>query len=398
MPSVSRAAFAAGMLTVLHTPTLVQICLPHLRHNAQLLQQRLGPATLMAVVKADAYGHGLVPVARTLQDVGVRHFAVARVAEALALREAGVEAPILVLGVAFPEDLPVCAAQQLDVTVASPAVAEAVCTAAPRLGLLRVHVKVDTGMGRLGLWPSEVPSIVRQLAQTPAVHLVGLWTHLATADDPQDTFLYQQLERFEQLCRQFGDDFEAIHIANSSALLRLPETYWHSPRQQARVGAALYGYTSHPQLLRHVGLRPVMRMVSRVVQVRTVPPGTTISYGRTWAAPDWRRIAVVGAGYGDGVPRRLSNRGRVGIRGQQFPIVGAVCMDLLMVDLGAPDAAPDVQEGEETVLFGEGGPSIMEVAAWADTIPYELSCGVARRVPRCYQETLPSAEPCMENI
>jgi alanine racemase len=383
---------------VLHTPTLVQISLPHLRHNVRWLQQRLGPATLMAVVKADAYGHGLVPIARTLQGVGVRHFAVARVAEALMLREAGLEASILVLGVVFPEDLPVCVAQQLDVAVSSLATAEAVCTAAQRWGTLRVHVKVDTGMGRLGLWPDEAPQLVRRLAQTSRIQLGGLWTHLSTADDPQDTFMYQQLERFEQLCRQLGDDFETIHVANSSALIRLPQTYWYSPRQQARVGAALYGYTSHPELLRQADLRPVMRMVSRVVQVRTVPPGTTISYGRTWTAPDWRRIAVVGAGYGDGIPRRLSNRGRVGIRGQQFPIVGTVCMDLLMVDLGSPDAACDVQEGEEAVLFGEGGPSILEVAAWADTIPYELSCGVARRVPRCYQEMLPSPEYCVENI
>ncbi|ACY47888.1 alanine racemase [Rhodothermus marinus] len=379
-------------------PAFVEIHLGHLRHNLEQVRRRLGPAEPIAVVKADAYGHGLVPVARTLQEAGIRHFAVARLSEAVELREAGITGSILLLGAAFPEDLAACVAHEVEVTVSSPLLAEAVCAAAPRYGPLRVHVKVDTGMGRLGIWPEEAPEIIRRLEQTPGVTLVGLCTHLATAEQPGDPFVQEQLERFEQLWRQVGDAFAVRHVANSGALFTLPSSYWSDSRQQARIGAALYGYLPRPELPGADELRPVMRFVACIVQVRTVPPGTTISYGRTWTAPGWRRIAVVGAGYGDGIPRRLSNRGQVGLHGHRFPIVGAVCMDMTMIDLGDPETAPDVQEGEPVVFFGEGGPSIAEVARWAETIPYELSCAAARRVPRRYQEQRQSVSSSVENF
>ncbi len=368
-------------------PAFVEIHLGHLRHNLEQVRRRLRSAELIAVVKEDAYGHGLVPVARTLQEAGVRHFAVVRLAEAVALREAGITGSILLLGAAFSEELAICVAHDIDVTVSSPVLAEAVCATAQRHGPLRVHVKVDTGMGRLGLWPEEAPAIIHRLEQTPGITLVGLCTHLATADRPGDPFMQEQLERFERLWRQVGDAFAVRHVANSSALFTLPVSYWTGPRQQARIGAALYGYLSCPELIEANDLRPVMRFMARIVQVRTVPPGTTVSYGRTWTAPGRRRIAVVGAGYGDGIPRRLSNRGQVGLRGRRFPIVGTICMDMTLIDLGDPETAPDVQEGEPVVFFGEGGPSITEVARWAETVPYELSCATARRVPRHYQET-----------
>ncbi len=370
---------------MLHS-AFVEIHLGHLRHNLQRVRQRLGPATLVAVVKADAYGHGLLPVVRTLRDEGVRHFAVARLREALMLRRNGIEDTLLLLGAPLPEELPVCAHHRIEVTVSSSMLAEAVCATARRHGPLRVHVKVDTGMGRLGLWPEEVPAIIRCLEQTAGITLAGLCTHLATAEQPDDPFMQEQLERFEQLWQQFGDAFEAQHVVNSSALFALPASYWTDSRQLARIGAALYGYLPCPELSQQAGLRPAMRFVAQVVQVRTVPPGTSLSYGRTWIAPDWRRVAVVGAGYGDGIPRRLSNRGQVGLRGQRFPIVGAICMDLTMVDLGDPASAPDVQEGEPVIFFGEGGPLIEEMATWAETVPYELSCSAAQRVPRHYRQ------------
>ncbi|SHL06666.1 alanine racemase [Rhodothermus profundi] len=365
-------------------PAFVEIHLDKLHHNLRQIRQRLGPAVPIAVVKDDAYGHGLLPVARALQEAGVRHFAVVRLHEAVALRQAGIAGTIVLLGAVLPDALPHCVQHHIEVTVSSPALAEAVCAAVKRYGPLRVHVKVDTGMGRLGLWPEEAPAIIRRLAQTPGVTLAGLCTHLATADRPDDPFLQEQLERFDQLCRQVGDAFETFHVASSSALFTLPRSYWNSHRQRARIGAALYGYLSRAEQARQAGLQPVMRFVAHIVQIRTVPPGTTISYGRTWTAPGWRRIAVVGAGYGDGIPRRLSNRGQVGLQGRRFPIVGTVCMDMTMIDLGDPESAPDVQEGTPVVFFGDGGPSIMEVARWAETVPYELSCMAAQRVPRHY--------------
>lgn len=379
-------------------PAFVEIHLGHLRHNLSQVQQRLGPAEIIAVVKADAYGHGLVPIARTLQKAGVRLFAVARLSDALELRRADITGTILLLGAALPSDLPLCVQHDIDVTVSSPMLAEAACTVAQRYGPLRIHVKVDTGMGRLGLWPAEVPGILRQLEQTPSITLVGLCTHLATAEHPGDPFMQEQLERFDQLWRQVGDAFEVQHVANSSALFALPASYWTDRRQRARIGAALYGYLPNLERSGAAELRPVMRFVARIVQIRTVAPGTSISYGRTWTAPSWRRIAVVGAGYGDGLPRRLSNRGQVGLRGRRFPIVGAVCMDMTMIDLGDPETAPDVHEGEPVIFFGEGGPSIIEVARWAETIPYELSCGAARRVPRHYQEQRELAPSSMQNL
>ncbi|MDQ7040647.1 MAG: alanine racemase [Rhodothermus sp.] len=381
---------------MLHS-AFVEIHLGHLRHNLQRVQQYLGPATLVAVVKADAYGHGLVPVVRTLRDEGVRHFAVARLREALMLRRHGIEDTLLLLGAPLPEELPSCAHHRIEVTVSSSMLAEAVCVTARRYGPLRVHVKVDTGMGRLGLWPDEVAAVIRKLERTPGITLVGLYTHLATAEHPDDPFMLEQLERFEQLWQQFGATFEVQHVANSSALFALPASYWTDSRQLARIGAALYGYLPRPGLSHQVGLRPAMRFVARVVQVRTVSPGTSISYGRTWVAPNWRRIAVVGAGYGDGIPRRLSNRGQVGLRGQRFPIVGAICMDLTMVDLGDPASAPDVQEGEPVIFFGEGGPLIEEMATWAESVPYELSCSAARRVPRHYQQQPHPTQPTVEH-
>ncbi len=227
-------------------PAFVEIHLGHLRHNLEQVRRRLGPAEPIAVVKADAYGHGLVPVARTLQEAGMRHFAVARLSEAVELREAGITGSILLLGAAFPEDLAACVAHEVEVTVSSPLLAEAVCAAAPRYGPLRVHVKVDTGMGRLGIWPEEAPEIIRRLEQTPGVTLVGLCTHLATAEQPGDPFVQEQLERFEQLWRQVGDAFAVRHVANSGALFTLPSSYWSDSRQQARIGAALYGYLPVP--------------------------------------------------------------------------------------------------------------------------------------------------------
>lgn len=357
-------------------PTVAEISLPALRHNVRLLQAQAGGVPLMGVVKADAYGHGAVVVTQALQQEGVRHFAVATVPEAILLRQAGVSDPILVFAAPLPDWLPAYTAYDLDVTVSSRAVAEAVVAAARATGPLRVQVKVDTGMGRIGVPPEETVAVVRLLEHAPGVTLAGLWTHFASGDEPGNPFTAAQWQRFVQV-RQALAGHVPIHAANSAALYTLPE----SAVGLVRAGIALYGLGAAPGP-ETAALRPVMRLVSCVTHLKTVAAGTSVSYNRTWFAPQRTRIATIGAGYADGYRRRLSNRASVGIGGQLYPVVGTVCMDMLMVDLGPPNGSEAIQMGDAVVLFGPGGPSAFDLARWAETIPYEITTAVSARVPR----------------
>ncbi|MDX1547407.1 MAG: alanine racemase [Rhodothermales bacterium] len=366
------------------TPTVAEIDLDALRHNVRVVRERAGDAALMGVVKADAYGHGAVPVARALVAAGVGRLAVATVPEGAALRAAGIDAPLLVFAAPLPGFLPAYVRHGLEVTVPSLEAAEAVVRTAQEAGPLRVHVKVDTGMGRIGVPPAEAEAVVRRLERAPGVTLTGLWTHFATADEPGSAFPAEQLRRFEPVLRTVAEAFEHIHVANSGALFAVPEsTEPLGARALARAGIALYGLLDLPAAREQ--LHPMMRLVSRVMHVKTVEPGTTISYGRRWRAERRTRIATIGAGYADGYRRLLSNRAEIGLGGRRYPVAGTVCMDMFMVDLGPPEGPGGaVAVGDEAVLFGQGGPSAFEVAAWAETITYEVTCGVSARVPRVY--------------
>lgn len=367
------------------TPTVAEVHLGHLRHNARVLQRLAGGVPLMGVVKADAYGHGVHRIAPALYDAGLRHFAVATVPEALALHELGLDAAILIFGAPLPEYLPSYARHGFEVTVSSPAVAEAVLRTAREVGPLRVHLKVDTGMGRIGVTPDDAVALTRRLDGAPGITLAGLWTHFATTDEAEDAFAAEQLARFEPVWQAVGDRFEVVHTANSGSLLAQPELFAPFAPTRVRTGITLYGMGPARWLDATVDLRPVLRLTSRVVHLKTVDPGTPISYGRRWEAPRRTRIATVAAGYADGYPRLLSNRAEVGIRGARYPVAGTICMDMFMVDLGPPDGpGAAVELGDEVVLLGRGGPSVFEVAAWAETIPYEICCGLGRRVLRRY--------------
>lgn len=364
-------------------PVRAVIRLDHLRHNVRVLQQQAG-VPLMGVVKADAYGHGAVRVADVLHEEGVRHFAVARLSEGIILREAGFDSPILVLGAPLPHQLPAYADYNLDVTVSSSDTAHAVASAGSTETPLRVHVKVDTGMGRIGLSPAAAPDVITQLSNADGVALVGLWTHLATADDDDPSFAHEQLDRFEAVRQRTGDAAACVHVANSSALLNLSDRLSPLTPALVRVGIMLYGLADRADFAARLGLRPVMQLTAQVTHVKTVSAGTTISYGRQWTADRRTRIATLGIGYGDGYLRYCSNRAEVSLHGQRVPIVGAVCMDMLMVDLGPPGTGPEVAPGDTAVLFGPEGPSAFEVANWASTITYEVCCRVDDRVPRHY--------------
>jgi alanine racemase len=274
----------------------------------------------------------------------------------------------------------------LDLTVPSADVAAAVVRHASPTAEMRVHVKVDTGMGRLGLSPDDAPTVVSRLADAPGVALAGLWTHFATADTPGSPFAQTQLERFQAVVETIDAPVEHVHAANTGALLTIGEPALDFSPSLVRSGIALYGLAATPELGTRLDLRPAMQLTARVTQLKTVPAGTPISYGARWQAPRRSRIATLGVGYGDGYPRLCSNRASVRLGGTSCPVVGTICMDMCMVDLGPPDRPPatTVKLGDEATLFGPDGPTVYDVAQWSDTIPYEICSGVSPRVSRRY--------------
>ncbi|MEM6646728.1 MAG: alanine racemase [Bacteroidota bacterium] len=373
--------------TRLLAPTRATIDLGALRHNARQLQHYAGTANLMAVIKADAYGHGAVRAARALLEAGVTQFAVATLPEAIALREAGIGEPVLIFGAPLAEMLPAYAEYHIGVTISSPHIAEAVARHARAGHRFQAHLKLDTGMRRIGLEADEIAATVSLLETTPDVDIASIWTHLATV---QDAFVEDQVDRFIGLLEQHRLTERYTHVLNSSALLWKPTLADRFPQRMVRSGLALFGLHKALAYLPDVHLRPVMRLTSRVSHLKTVAAGESVSYDRRWRAAQPTRVATVAAGYADGYPRALTNCGFVGIRGQRYPVIGTVCMDMFMVDLGPADHTGDaVQLGDEVVLFGSGGPSGMEVAAWAGTIPYEICCRVSQRVPRFYDDAHP---------
>jgi len=348
----------------------------------------------MAVVKANAYGHGVHPVVRTLSEAGVNHFAVARPSEGIELREHGITDRILVLGAPLPGTLPLYTAHDLDVTLAAPGDAERICNHAAT-NPLRVHVKVDTGMGRIGLKPDTVAPVLQRLKHAPGVTLAGVWTHFATADVPGDTFAVTQCDRFAAVLRTIEAFDVPVHAANTGALLTLDAPTGPVRPALVRSGIALFGLAATSALAERVDVRPVLRWTARVTHLKTVPPGTSVSYGARWTASRRTRIATLGVGYGDGYPRRASGRASVRIGDALRPVVGTICMDMCMVDLGPPDTpvARRITVGDRAVLLGPDGPTAYDVAHWADTIPYEVLCGVSPRVPRQYAGDSYAAPP-----
>ncbi|WP_412062876.1 alanine racemase [Rubrivirga sp. IMCC45206] len=352
-----------------------EVDLDAIRHNARTL----GVAGAMAVVKADAYGHGAVPVARALVDEGVEWLAVATVPEAEALRDAGVSTRILVFAAPLPEFLPAYERLGLDAVVSSPEVAAAVMA---RAAPVPVHVKVDTGMHRIGLAPATAAETVRQL-RAAGVEVAALWTHFSMADAPDPSASFLQIRRFDGVLRELGADAPPlVHLANGPAHVRFPPVA--SGPALHRLGGVLYGLrTGVLPEIDTTDLRPAMRLVARVVHLQTVPAGESVSYGETWTAPRPTRVATLAVGYADGLPRALSNVGHVGIGGGRAPIVGRICMDVTMVDVDGLDVAV----GDDAVVFGPGGPTAEAAATAAGTIVYELTAGLTARVPRVYRRT-----------
>ncbi|OGB99806.1 MAG: alanine racemase [candidate division NC10 bacterium RIFCSPLOWO2_12_FULL_66_18] len=374
-------------------PTHAEIDLSAIAANVALACRLAGPETrVMAVVKADAYGHGAVPVARVALGAGATWLGVAIPEEAVPLREAGIACGILVLGPIAPDQADLVAAHDLDQCVSDQAQAEALDRAARARGrVLALHLKVDTGMGRVGLRPREVRRVAEKIWALPSVRLAGLMTHFADAEADEPGFAREQLVRFAEAARELaaaGIPAPLRHAANSAALLFLPE----ARLDLVRPGIMLYGY--HPRGPRggpESPLRPALRLRTAISQIQDVAQGESVSYGRTFVAPRDLRVATLPVGYADGCGRLLSNRGRVLIRGQRVPIVGRVCMDMTMVDVSG---FPDVRVGDEAVLIGRQGADEItadEVAELQGTISYEVLCRIGPRVPRVYLPPPPAA-------
>jgi alanine racemase len=367
-------------------PTYATVNLAALAHNLSCIKRYLSPGCeILAVVKANAYGHGAVETAQALARQGIGRFAVASLDEGIALRQAGLSESIVVLGALFEEQVSDLAAHQLTPVVSDGRILPALAKAArSHSAPYPIHLKVETGMGRLGFSPEELLSLLDNPVLRSPLQVEGMMTHLADADGADCAFTERQLGVFRAVLeqtRQRGLTFPLMHTANSAAIVRFPEAHF----SLVRPGIMLYGYHTLPATIPAPDLKPVLSLQTRILQLRTIPPGGTVSYNGTFVAKRPTRIAVLPIGYADGYSRRLSHRGSVLIQGRRAPIVGLVCMDMIMVDV--TDLA-SVQVGEIVTLIGQqGGESIWadEVAGWIGTIPYEILCGIGSRVPRIYE-------------
>jgi len=370
-------------------PVWAEIDLDAIAHNTREMRRVTSPgAMVMAVVKANGYGHGAVEVSRAALANGVSWLGVARVVEGMALREAGIEAPVLVLGYTTPAQAADAVRHDLSQAVYSTEMAQMMAAAAGKEGRrAKVHVKIDTGMGRLG-WQAVHTSVdeVLALARETSLEIEGVFSHFAAADSKDKTYTRQQFELFLELTGELRrNGLQPIrHIANSPATIDLPETHL----DMVRAGITLYGlYPSEEVDKARVGLIPAMSLKSQVAQVKEVTAGCKISYGCTYTTERETVIATLPVGYADGYPRMLSSKGEILVRGRRAPVVGRVCMDQIMADVGH---IPGVATGDEVVLFGrQGGEEISagEVAGKLGTINYEVVCMVSCRVPREYTGT-----------
>ncbi len=369
-------------------PAWVEVDLDAIRSNVAGLVEMVAPSALCAVVKADGYGHGSLEVAKAALFGGASWLAVAVVEEAMVLRNGGIEAPILLLAEPSANGAEIAAALGLHCAVYTDAGIRAIAKAAAHRGggPIAVHLKVDTGMHRVGAQPSELSSLAHAVVDHPELELVGLWTHCAVADEPENPFTTTQRERFEAARATLaaeGIDIPILHAANSAAALDRPDLRY----DMVRSGIAVYGLAPSPAMRGHFPFQPALSLHAEVAHVKVVAAGEAVSYGQGHRCESDTLIATVPIGYADGVPRRLSEVGaELLIGGRRRRIVGAITMDQLLVDCGPPERA-ETLPGDQVVLIGEQGHERVTADEWAlrlGTISYEVVCGISPRVPRRY--------------
>jgi alanine racemase len=367
-------------------PTRVEISLDALRANLQQFRQVL-PAhvKMMAVVKADAYGHGAVEVSREALRCGVEYIAVAFLDEGLELRQAGITAPILVLGYTPPEGLEKAWEHDITVNVYSHEVLDAFERLEPREKPLSIHVKIDSGMNRLGLsTEAEAITLINRALGIPGLYVEGLFTHYACADETDKTFTIEQYERFDRVVQYFrgqGMEFAYVHAGNSAAAIDSPDLTYN----MVRLGISMYGlYPSEEVNHQVIELQPVLSIKSGVVMVKTIPAGSGVSYGTIYRTSGEETIATLPIGYADGYSRMLTGKAQVLVKGVRVPVVGRICMDQCMMNV---TGLADIHNEEEVVILGKQGEERItaeEHAAWLGTINYEITCMISHRVPRVY--------------
>ncbi len=359
----------------------------HLLHNFHEFRRIAPKSKIMGVVKADAYGHGAVTVARVLAEAGADYFGVTALDEALELRKSGITLPILVLNHILYRRVPEAIENGITLTVFSEEMAKAVSLAAVKLKkTAAIHIKVDTGMTRIGFNADEAVDAIHRIHELPGIYIEGVFTHYASADETDPAYTLLQFERYQRVLAALKIPVPIRHTANSAAAIMFPETQL----DMIRPGIALYGcYPSEEVDKRRIDLRPCLSLKSQVVRVNDVPAGVPVSYGRIFTTARPSKIATIPIGYADGYSRILTGKssGAFWIDGQVYraPVVGKICMDSCMLDItDTPDGGERIKLGDEVVLFGEGFIPIEEVARELGTVNYEVMCMLSRRVPRFY--------------
>jgi len=364
-----------------------EIDLDAIAHNTREIKKLTGSKVeMMGVVKADAYGHGVLEVVRTLLDNGVTQLAVSMLDEAIQIRKMGIDVPILVLNYTDPARADEIIHNRVTQTVFSTDLAQALSAAAVRLGKdVRIHVKVDTGMTRVGFIPGyNAVRNIMEISRLPGIILEGIFTHFASADESDKSYTLMQFERFMNLCTELtraGIHIPVKHVCNSAGILQYPEMHLDI----VRPGIILYGLYPSREVAGKIDLRPAMTLKANVIFVKDVDKDTYVSYGRTFRTDRKSRIATIPIGYADGYTRLMSNKGRMLVNGEYAPVIGRICMDQCMLDV--TDLKHDVHVGDEVVIFGKQNGSCISVDEIADqvgTINYELVCIIGKRIPRVY--------------
>ncbi len=367
-------------------PTRAYIYHQNLIHNLQLIQKAVSPAQVMGVVKADAYGHGSIEVAKTLIANGVNYLGVAFPEEGIELRKAGIKVPILVFGAHLPNFFPQFLEYDLDITLTDRGQLKPLkdlCLKYDKKA--RVQIKLDTGMGRVGFLFDQDQQLIYDILEEPNWQVVGIYSHLSSADEDDPQFTLQQIAQFNHIKELIDKKFPHYklnyHLANSAAIMRFKESYFDF----VRPGVMLYGNPPSPQFKLEWPLKEVMAFKSKLTLIKKMPANKPVSYNRRYYTSQETYIGIVPAGYADGYNRRFTNAGQVLINGKRYPVVGTVCMDQFVVDLG-PEPN-EIKTGDEVVLFGKQSMEhikIVEVSEKLATIPYEVTCWVSKRVPRIH--------------
>ncbi|MEN6356435.1 MAG: alanine racemase [Armatimonadota bacterium] len=364
--------------------THAEVDLSAIRDNIKAIRARVGERVkIMPAVKANGYGHGAIQVSRACMQAGADALCVSCVEEGIELRDAGLDAPILILGCSLHDAAEPIVEYGISTALCDLNFAKALSSASAKIGKkASVHIKVDTGMGRIGVRPDEVVDLVKAAASLPGIKIDGMFTHFPCSDETDRSFTLSQIETFRQTAirlKHIGIEIPLLHTSNSAAILAYPEAYFNA----VRPGIMVYGYYPSNEVVKSIPIREALTLKSRIVFLKEAERGTSISYGRTHILKRRSKIATVPIGYGDGYCRYFSNKAEAAINGVRVPLIGRVCMDQCMFDV---TDVPDVSVGDEVVFYG-GGYDYLSVARIADmigTISYEVLCDIGQRVPRVY--------------